>query len=228
MIEKNNCIRFPTSWEARKPVFENMILFIPKFFVGHEMFSNLNCNSLFCNKDRPIYVEYCSGTGDWVVDLAKQKNANWIAVEQRIDRVNKIFRKRLKNDIEENLLVCCGDARIISDMYIVKDSVDKIFVNFPDPWPKKRHMKHRLNSCSFIDSMLMTLKCNGTITYTSDSEDFILELLSEIALLSDRYHLNVLEDSLDDSFGFSFFKSLWESKGKLCKKIEIMKIKNLK
>lgn len=213
-----NRIVFPYSWEDRKTFFDtkNMVLFIPDYLIKYKKEDVQDIEHSF-DKKRDINIEFCSGNGDWVVDKSKADSFNWIAVEKKIERVNKIAKKRSGADLENKLLIVCGDARLFTDYYISKGSVSNIYINFPDPWPKIRHSKHRLNSQEFIASIKSLLKPEGKLLITSDNPEFLRE--AEANAVSIGLHCNIEE--ISDSFGYSYFRKLWESKGLLCQTLQI-------
>lgn len=219
MSKKKKLVFFPYTWEERYPTLKDGIFFIPDYFTGHsrEIF---DCNKYF-NNDRKCIVEYCSGTGDWIIEKAKQDDSNYISIEKKIDRVDRIFNKRRKNDLDNRLLICCGDANIVSNIYLNDNSVDKVYINFPDPWPKDRHAKHRLNNKEFITSIFRTLKDKGELIITSDDKKFIDDLLINAKELNIFSSINL--QAMDENYGFSFFRELWESKGRFCQTATLIK-----
>ncbi|MCK5788034.1 MAG: hypothetical protein KAH32_03485 [Chlamydiia bacterium] len=222
MSKKKDIVRFPSSWEDREPLFtEENILFIPDFYDKHEE-ANIKCNSLFKapNLHKELKIEYCAGAGDWLIDRSQQDlNVNWACIEIKIDRVIKILRKIRNNSLDDNVIIVCGDARKFAKHYIDDESVSEIYINFPDPWPKNRHAKHRLNSKEFISEIYRSLKEEGAIYITSDDMDFIKLAESNSKELGFYSSLS----SIEKDFGDSFFRSLWEGKGRDCYTLSIKK-----
>lgn len=171
--------------------------------------------SLFGNLN-PVCIEYCSGNGGWIASQAiKNPQINWVAIEKKFMRVRKIWSK-IKNLKLSNLIVICGEAQRVTQNYIPDATISNIFINFPDPWPKKRHAKHRLLQPSFIQELARIMKVEKTITFVTDdinySEEVINHFLSDLSFkpaYSKPYFITNEED-----YGTSYFEDLWRSKGK--------------
>lgn len=222
MAKNKNLIKVPFSWENRKPTLYKGVLFIPDYFFEHEKYSSDLENIIQDNK--VTNIEYCSGNGDWAIERATaDKNVNWILVEKRIDRINKIYKKRSSNnlDTESNMLIVSGDAKIFAKEYVKDSKIDNIYINFPDPWPKDRHAKHRLNSIDFLTSVLRSLKVGGMLCITSDDKEFLDT--AKFNLTSISSDLSVKIEALPREFGASYFRTLWESKGRELKMLTAKK-----
>ena len=130
----------PFKYEDRRPIIINGLLYIPDNYFLH---SQADIEILF-NNTNPIFLEYCSGNGEWIIEKAKKFiNINWIAVEYSFDRARKIFVKKHNENIE-NLFIVFGEALIFTKCYLKDSFIDHVFINFPDPWPKTKHKKNRL------------------------------------------------------------------------------------
>jgi len=166
--------------------------------------------------DKPVKIEYCSGNGRWVVHQAlNDPESNWVSVEKRFVRVRKIWSK-IKNCSLKNLFCICGEALNSTKRYLPSDSVSEIYINFPDPWPKKKHAKYRLIQAPFIDEMHRILKDKGTITLVTDDEAYswqMIEILGQhpgfVSCYPEPYFLTDRE-----GYGTSYFEDLWREKGK--------------
>ena len=94
-LKNPRMLKWPFSWEDRKPMLHNRVLFVPRRYSEHDKwpFPGWEDTSLFGNTNK-VCVEYCSGNGAWIVDKAKQNpSINWVAVERKFDRVRKIWSK---------------------------------------------------------------------------------------------------------------------------------------
>jgi len=164
----------------------------------------------------PVIVEYCSGNGAWIADkAAKEPGFNWIAVEMKFERVKKIWSK-IKNFGLNNLIVVCGEANRVTSTYFPEQSVSGVYINFPDPWPKKRHAKNRLIQPVFMDQVSRVLIENKNLTFVTDDvpySEWFIEVLNAhphfTSLHPDPYFLT--EES---GYGTSYFDQLWRSKGR--------------
>ncbi len=103
-----------------------------------EVFHNFN----------PIHLEIGMGKGNFLIDMAKKNpDINFIGVERYESVVVRAIEK-LENEELDNIRILCVDAICLNDIF-AKD-IDTIYLNFSDPWPKKRHAKRRLTSHLFL------------------------------------------------------------------------------
>lgn len=181
-----------------------------------KIFGNLN----------PISIEYCSGNGDWIVERAKQfPEKNWVAVEMRHSRASKIL-KRIKKEALSNLVVVCSEAWTFTRHYLPNQCIEKVFINFPDPWPKRRHRKNRLVQPRFLTELSRTLQRGGTVVFVTDDADYLQETLS---LFSSHAHFqpkypspHYIVQPID--YGTSWFEDFWRKQGRDITYTEFMRI----
>ena len=202
-------------FDSRAPSYIDGVLTVPSFFTGHDLnkFPELKKR---LERAKTLHVEICSGNGEWIADRA-QKNPDifFVAVEKKFMRVRKIWSKMKNRDLK-NLLIVSGMGEDFFDHYLEKHSVDQIFINFPDPWPKKRHAKHRIIKDSFLPPIASILKHGGTITVTTDSKEYseeIIEVFERSPLFKNLYEQEGFAP-LDEAYGGSYFRRLWEEDGR--------------
>jgi tRNA (guanine-N7-)-methyltransferase len=168
------------------------------------------------SQNLPVCLEYCSGNGEWICNKAKQHpDLNWVAVEKRFDRSKKIWMKMKKRGLS-NLFVICGEGLIATQHYIPIGTISEFFINFPDPWPKLKHAKHRLITAPFLDKMATICKANSLTTIVTDDFVYANQILDETALSKSwrplmpppYYAIN------PPNYGTSFFSELWKQKGR--------------
>ena len=99
---------------------------------------------------KQLAIEIGSGKGHFITNLAKEHpEMNFIGVELQTTAAGMILRTKLEEKIY-NLQLMCADAANIA-MYLQENSVDIVYLNFYDPWPKTRHEKRRLTYKRFLD-----------------------------------------------------------------------------
>lgn len=134
--------------------------------------------------NRPIHIEIGMGKGRFILNMAKENpGINFIGVE-RYSSV--LLRAVEKFDTEEyceleNVKFICMDARNIGDVF-AEGEVDKIYLNFSDPWPKARHAKRRLTSTEFLKRYESVLPAGGVLEFKTDNTglfNFSLEQVKE-------------------------------------------------
>lgn len=216
-IMKPEDLQSPFTWAERHVVVQDRVWYVPNQYEDFASFSFPGWeHSLFFDQEKPICLEYCSGNGAWIAAKAKeQPQYNWVAVELKFDRVRKIWSK-IKNFELPNLLAVCGEGYRITQHYIPNASVFAVFINFPDPWPKKRHAKHRIVQASFIEQIHRILQPGGVLTMVTDDSSYSREMVDVLLQFSCFESLfphpfYVTEYS---SYGTSYFEDLWRQKGK--------------
>lgn len=207
-------LKFPFAFQERRPHLGNGILFVPRHYYEHEAFEFPPFYTLFKNNN-PVHVEYCSGNGLWICDRAQQMpDKNWVAVEKDFERVRKIYSKKMNQNIS-NLFVVCGFAEPFARYYIPRESVHVTHINFPDPWPKERHAKHRIVQQPFMEDVMQTMAPLGEIHLVTDDAPYaeqmkeVMSHLSECAAVAIDEHLPE-----NHAYGISWFERLWRSKGR--------------
>lgn len=131
--------------------------------------------------NNPIHVEIGMGKGNFITTLAAQNpDINYIGIE----RVATVIFKGLKKQQElklKNLILVVFNAENITEVFD-KDEVDRIYLNFSDPWPKDRHARRRLTAPGYLEKYNIFLKQDGDIAVKTDNRplfDFTLESAKE-------------------------------------------------
>jgi len=108
-------------------------------------------------------LEIGPGRGDFLLSMAGQcPDKRFVAVELAKKRFYKLI-PRIERRGLSNILLINGNAGLIIPELISAETFEKIYVLFPDPWPKRRHIPHRLMSISFIEHLTRILKPGGDI-----------------------------------------------------------------
>ena len=148
--------------------------------------------------NNPIHIEIGSGKGKFIYEMALlNKNINYVAID-KYDTVLIKLAKKENIDKLNNLKIICIDANEI-DKYFDNQEVDRVYLNFSDPWPKSRHAKRRLTSLNFLDLYSKILNNNGHIEFKTDNIGFFnytVELFNEnkVNVLFLTYDLHSLKD----------------------------------
>jgi tRNA (guanine-N7-)-methyltransferase len=202
-------------WDERRVYLDSGILYIPDHYKDYEGFLMPPLGDLFGN-DRPVAVEFCTGHGHWIVEKAQSHpEMNWIAVELRFDRVRKIWSKR-ENSRLPNLFVVCGDARLFARHYMAPQSIAAAFVNFPDPWPKQKHAKHRLIQPPFLCDLRRGMREGSRLTLVTDDpiyrDQMIRSLMETPGFCPEDPSPHFLTQC--EGYGGSYFNQLWDELGR--------------
>ena len=204
---------FPSPFSPSKPevVIADQIWFAPDVETS---FTFPGFEAVFGRK-APICLEYCSGNGCWIANRASTApDQNWIGVEMKYKRIRKIWAK-IQNINVSNLLGVCAEAESWTKRFVPTETIDKVFINFPDPWPKNKHSKKRLIDKEFIKELGRILKPGGELTIVTDHHPYsesILKLLLQSPIFSpllEAPHYGLL----NEDYGSSYFEALWREKG---------------
>lgn len=132
-------------------------------------------------KEAPLYVEIGMGKGRFIIDNAlKYPDINFIGIEmyssvllRALQKMDELLEK------PKNLKFICMDAKEITEVF-AEGEVDKIYLNFSDPWPKDRHAKRRLPSRQFLALYDKILKKGGDLEFKTDNRDLFDFAVSEL------------------------------------------------
>ena len=128
----------------------------------------------------PIQMEVGMGKGKFISTMARQHpEINFIGVEV-IEEVllDAVKRMNRAEGIPENLRLVWINASLLEDLFLPGE-VDRIFLNFSDPWPKTRHAKRRLTHKGFLDQYAAILKSEGQVHFKTDNQGLFEFSLNE-------------------------------------------------
>ena len=125
---------------------------------------------------KDFYLEIGSGKGEFLIKMASKNNDKlFIGIEKNVT-CSGITAKKLVESKIDNAKLIHDDAANILPM-LKEGSVKTIFLNFSDPWPKKRHHKRRLTSVSFLNEYLRVLPKGGKLIFKTDNIDLFNDSL---------------------------------------------------
>ena len=129
--------------------------------------------------DHPVYLEIGTGKGKFINQLAAENpDINYVGIEKYSSVLIRALDKLDETQIT-NLLFIRGDAELICE-YFGEGEVDRIYLNFSDPWPKDRHAKRRLPSKEFLRRFAQILSDDGTIEFKTDNRDLFDFAVDEV------------------------------------------------
>ena len=118
--------------------------------------------------DNPIHVEIGCGKGSFVVGMAKMHpDVNFIAIEKVEDVIVMAMEKAIENEVS-NVLFMDLDAERIEDFF-EKGEIERIYLNFSDPWKKSKQAKRRLTHKNFLDRYKKVLNSGSYIWFKTDN-----------------------------------------------------------
>ncbi len=124
----------------------------------------------YFKNNNPIYVEIGTGKGRFITTLAQNNpDINYVGIEKYSSVLIRALEKQQELQLS-NLIFIRMDAENVKDIF-EKEEIDKIYLNFSDPWPKDRHAKRRLTSRQFLARYDEFLKKEGTVEFKTDNRD---------------------------------------------------------
>lgn len=162
------------------------------------------------NFAKKIKLEIGGGKGNFIVNRSiLEPNTTFFMIERVISIAAVALKKIIENKIN-NINVIFNDFKKIS--HSIKDqSIDEIYLNFPDPWPKKKHEKRRLTSDQFLEIYHRILKKNGKLIFKTDQKDLyeytknkIINQKEFVICLDDSNYNNLDKDDILTEYEIKF------------------------
>jgi tRNA (guanine-N7-)-methyltransferase len=175
------------------------------FFVEDSYFLDVEEHPDWQNQfgnSHPIKIEIGFGMGDFLIEMAtREPQSNFVGIDFSQEGIRKLL-ERIKNHHLNNIRVVYGDVREKIQLLFHDEELDRIFINFPDPWPRKRHFRRRLVKPGLVKLMARKLAPKGYIHLATDSEHYAREMLEyfnaepllknknqQPGIMESRYHL---------------------------------------
>ena len=148
----------------------------------------LDLHAIF-NRKAPRVLDIGTGMGETTLRLARQHPENdYLAVEVHRPGIGRLLYGIAEYGLT-NIRVINHDVVDIVNRQIPEESMMSIYINFPDPWPKKRHHKRRLVQPGFINRLTSRMKLEGQLYLATDSRDLAEYMLAECDAETDLINL---------------------------------------
>lgn len=151
-----------------------------------------------------LYLEVGSGKGDFVLGLSTKREGNFLALERDVSISGILAKKVVESEIS-NIRVMNEDFDNVYEAINGKLKFDTIFLNFSDPWPKKKHWKRRLTTRVRLQNMMNILKDGGEIRIKTDNDDLYAFTKEEAETLpleklfdTDNYEYDDSDDAMSE------------------------------
>lgn len=144
-------------------------------------------------KNQPLHIEVGSGKGQFIVEMAKaHPDINYISIEIQASALVSILDKQIEEDLP-NLQILLGDGRNLTE-YFAPGEISLVYLNFSDPWPKKKHAKRRLTSPYFLAQYESILPTGGQIHFKTDNRslfEYSLAAMSQYGMILNQVWLDL-------------------------------------
>lgn len=182
----------------------------------------IDTNNLFSNNN-PIYVEIGMGKGDFIIENAvRYPNINFIGIEKYSSVMVRAVQKLEQLELP-NLKLIHMDAKEIENIFL--NNIELLYLNFSDPWPKKRHALRRLTSPYYLEKYDKMLKHPRHIIMKTDNRklmEYSIKSFTDYGYKIEDLCLNLYEEDIKDNIPTEYEKK-FASKGCPIYKIEVKK-----
>ena len=162
------------------------------------------------DSSRKLYVELGTGKGDFITQIAERNpQINFVGLEVEATVVLAAARKVHEKNLS-NVRLIVFDVSNIAELF-AEHTVDRLYINFCDPWPKKRHAKRRLTYVKFLELYRKILAPDGEIFFKTDNRglfDFSLEQFAlagmEVRDVTNDLHANEPPENIRTEYETKF------------------------
>ena len=165
--------------------------------------------------DHPIHIEVGMGKGQFIIEMARRNpEVNYIGIEKYSSVLVRAVEK-LEDFEQDNLRLIRMDAENIEEVFD-KDEVDRIYLNFSDPWPKDRHAKRRLTSTRFLERYDNILTPEGRVMFKTDNKDlfdFSLEQVEEARWILESHTYDLHHSEYNEGNVMTEYEEKFSAKG---------------
>lgn len=170
-----------------------------KFYIDNPEDYKGKWKTLFKNKENPIHLELGCGKGNFISNLAvKNKNINYIAIDV-VDAMLGLAKRNIEEKYQEenkeisNVYLTRFDIERILLMLDKKDKIERIYINFCNPWPRGKHHKKRLTHTRQLEKYKEFLKKDGQIYFKTDDDN----LFNDSILYFKECGFNIIKQTYD-------------------------------
>ncbi|MBK1998611.1 tRNA (guanosine(46)-N7)-methyltransferase TrmB [Enterococcus xinjiangensis] len=203
-----------------RPGAAEMLAAHPNFVISDPTLWKGKWNELFGN-DHPIHIEIGMGKGQFITGMAKaHPEINYIGVEMQVSVVSIALDKLIEQPLP-NLKLLHVDGSALTE-YFADSEVDQIYLNFSDPWPKKRHEKRRLTYKTFLAVDEQILRPNGEIHFKTDNQglfEYSLASFSQYGMILKQVWLDLHQSQFEGNI-MTEYEEKFSSKGQRIYRVE--------
>ncbi|MCM3783355.1 tRNA (guanosine(46)-N7)-methyltransferase TrmB [Neobacillus mesonae] len=182
---------------------------------------------------KPIHVEFGMGKGQFISQMSyRNKEINYIGIDmydELVRRASDKARAAWSEEEEEvetppNLKLALANIENILDVF-EQGEVERIYLNFSDPWPKTKHARRRLTHPRFLDMYKAVLNPRGQIHFKTDSEtlfEFSINSFADYGLQMTNISLNLHRDGINEEHVMTEYEQKFMGKGMNIHRVEVI------
>lgn len=153
----------------------------------------------FFRNNNPLHIEIATGKGRFITTLAQLNPAiNYIGMEYMLDVIYYAVQNAVGKELK-NMALLCFDVKHILDIF-AQGEIERLYINFCDPWPKNRHAKRRLTHHDFLTRYKQVLAPGGEVHFKTDNAQLFAYSLNEFAADRDFQLKNISFDLHNSGF----------------------------
>ena len=153
----------------------------------------------FKNKDNPIHIELGCGKGSFISELAfRNQDINYIAIDL-VDAMLGLAKRKVEEKYDsnnkkvDNLILVRYDIERINNIISKDDNIQRIYINFCNPWPKAKHKKKRLTHTKQLEHYKEFIECGSEIYFKTDDD----ELFNDSLKYFDKSNFEIIKKTFD-------------------------------
>lgn len=185
----------------------------------------------FFGNDNPIYVELGMGKGIFISKMsARYPNINFIGVDRYDELVRRASEKARAEweaqhqDKPRNLALVRHNIEYLEEMF-AESEIERIYLNFSDPWPKSKHVRRRLTHPRFVEKYRMALNERGEIHMKTDSAllfEYSLNVFADLHLRMRHISLNLHADGPHPDHVMTEYETKFVQQGMPIHRVEVL------
>ncbi|AWN62301.1 tRNA (guanosine(46)-N7)-methyltransferase TrmB [Streptococcus sobrinus] len=173
--------------------------------------------------DKPIHIEVGSGKGAFITGMALQNpGINYIGIDIQVSVLSHALDKVLASGAE-NIRLLQVDGSSLTN-YFADEEIDLLYLNFSDPWPKKKHAKRRLTYKTFLDTYKQILPEHGEIHLKTDNRglfEYSLASFSQYGMVLKQVWLDLHASDYEGNV-MTEYEQKFSDKGQVIYRVEAM------
>lgn len=155
-----------------------------KFYIDNPEDYKGKWNNIFKNRNNPLHIELGCGKGGFISQISlNNPNINYIAIDL-VDAMLGLAKRKIEDEFKEanreidNVYLIRYDIERIKNVFDKSDNIERIYINFCNPWPRGKHHKKRLTHTRQLEKYREFLKDSGKIYFKTDDEELFINSLN--------------------------------------------------
>ncbi|MGT2910357.1 tRNA (guanosine(46)-N7)-methyltransferase TrmB [Streptococcus cameli] len=192
----------------------------PQYVISNPEECKGRWSEIFGN-DNPIHIEVGSGKGRFITGMAVQNpTINYIGIDVQQSVLSYALDKALEAGLPNVKLLYVDGSSLTN--YFDNGEIDRLYLNFSDPWPKKRHIKRRLTYKSFLETYEAILPEKGEIHFKTDNRglfEYSLASFSQYGMILNQVWLDLHASDFEGNI-MTEYEEKFSSKGQPIYRVE--------